>query len=96
MTCTVHVELSTALNDPVIVKTVLTGPAGFTATNTSQSLLGGSHIHTSTAMISSFGQTQSGVYSCAATLHSVPTDAYSGTTSSSAIVDYTRFTTGEM
>jgi hypothetical protein len=92
--CTVHVELSTALNDPVIVKTVLSGPAGFGATNTSQPILGGPAALTSTVMISSFGQTQSGVYSCAATLHyDMPT---SSNTSSSAIVDYTQITTGEI
>ena len=96
MTCTVHAELSIALDDSVIVKTVLSGPAGFTAiTNTSQPILGGSHIFTSTAMIRSFGQAQSGVYSCAATVHSHT--AYSNTTSSSAIIfDYTRITTGKI
>ena len=94
MTCTVHAELSIALGDSVIVKTVLSGPAGFTATNTSQPILGGSHIFTSTAMIRSFGQAQSGIYSCAATIHSHT--AYSNTTSSSAIIfDYTRITTGK-
>ena len=96
MTCTVHAELSIALDDSVIVKTVLSGPAGFTAiTNTSQPILGGSHVFASTAMIRLFGQTQSGIYSCAATLHSHT--AYSNTTSRSAIiVDYTRITTGEI
>lgn len=96
LTCTVYVELSPAVVDPVTVKAVLNGPDGFMATNTSQPILGGSTIHTSTAMISSFGQTQSGVYSCTATLHSMLTNAYGNTNSSSAKVDYTQVTTGEI
>ena len=85
------------MDDSVIVKTVLNGPAGFMATNISQPILGGSITFTSTAIISSFGQTQSGVYSCTATLHSdsTLTNAYNNT-SGSAAVDYTRVTTGEI
>lgn len=96
LTCTVHVELSIALDHPAIIQTVLNGSAVFTVTNTSQPILGGPAILTSTAMISSFGQAQSGVYSCAATLHFLSTDTYSNTISSSSIVDYTRITTGEI
>jgi hypothetical protein len=95
LTCTVHVELSTALNDSVIVRTVQSGPDGFTVVNMSQSILGGSHIFTTTARISSFGQAQSGVYSCAATVHFMPTTTYN-TTNSSTIVDCTHITTGEI
>ena len=96
LTCTVY-ALSPGMDDSVIVKTVLNGPAGFMATNISQPILGGSITFTSTAIISSFGQTQSGVYSCTSTLHSdsTLTNAYNNT-SGSAAVDYTRVTTGEI
>ena len=99
LTCTVYVDilvLSLAMNDSVTVKTVMSGPGGFMFTNTSQPIgrsAGGSITFTNTAMISSFGQTQSGNYSCTATLHSL-TNAYNNT--NNVTVDYTRVTTGEI
>ena len=83
------------MGDPVTVKAVLNGPAGIMATNTSQLILGGSTIHTSTAVISSFGQTQSGIYSCTATLHFMLINT-TVTVTSDAKVGYTQVTTGEI
>lgn len=94
LTCTVYVELSPAVDEPVTVKTVMNGPAGFMAINTSQPILGNSNTYTITvtAIITSFGQTQSGVYSCTATLH---TNTYTNA-SGSVTVDSIRVTTGEI
>ena len=66
-TCTV--ELSPAVDVPVIINVQLTNPAGNPLTTTSTPLLSGS-IHTSTAMVSSFGRNQSGNYTCTATVSS--------------------------
>ena len=69
LTCTV--ELSKAIDVPVTVKTVLSGPAEFMTTNTAQPLMGSpTTIYTSTAVVSSFGRAQSGNYTCKTTLSS--------------------------
>ena len=67
LTCTV--ELSPAVDVPVTVNTVWTGPDGFMTTNTAQRM-GSTTTYTSTAMVSSFGRDQSGNYTCTATVSS--------------------------
>ena len=81
--CTV--ELSPAVDGPVTVNTVWTGPAGFSTTNTAQAMAGSTTTYTSTAMVSSFGRDQSGNYSCAATVSSTSHSSFlvDSTTSSS-------------
>ena len=68
LTCTV--ELSPAVDVPVIVNTVWTGPDGLTTTNTAQPVMDSATTYTSTAMVNSFGRDQSGVYNCTATVSS--------------------------
>ena len=68
LTCTV--ELSPAVDVPVTVNTVLTGPYGFMTTNTAQPVMRRTTTYTTTAMVSSFGRDQSGVYTRAATVNS--------------------------
>ena len=63
LTCTV--ELSPAVDVPVTVNTEWTGPAKFTNTGTAQRMEN-TTTYTSTAMVSSFGRDQSGVYNCTA------------------------------
>ena len=69
LTCTV--ELSPAVDVPVTVTTMWTGPAGFMTTNTAQPVMGSTTTYTSTAMVSSFGRNQSGVYDCNAVAESM-------------------------
>ena len=63
LTCTV--ELSSAVDVPVTVNIVWTGPAKFTNTSTAQHMES-TNTYNSTAMVSSFGRDQSGVYNCTA------------------------------
>ena len=100
LNCTVHMELSPAVDVPVTVNTVWTGSAGFRTTSTSQPVIDGVttysthiYVYTSTAMISSFGRNQSGVYTCAATLHSTLT---ADVINSIATFNSTWITTGEI
>ena len=74
LTCTV--ELSPAVDVPVTVNTVWTGPDGFMTTNTAQPVMGSTTTYTSTAMVSSFGRDQSGDYTCTATVRPNPTSTY--------------------
>ena len=60
MTCTV--ELSPVVDVPVTVNIQLSDPAGRTLTTTTPAVSGSTH--TTTAMISSFGRSQSGIYAC--------------------------------
>ena len=68
LTCTV--ELSPAVDVPVTVNTVWTGPDGFMATNIAQPVMGSTTTYTCTTMVSSFGRDQSGDYTCTATVSS--------------------------
>ena len=63
-------KLSPAVDVPVTVNTVWTGPDGFMATNTA--ILEGNTTYTyaSTVMVSSFEKDQSGNYTCKATISS--------------------------
>ena len=42
--CTVHIELSSEIDIPLTVNTVVTGPAGY-VTNTSQPVTGDTPVH---------------------------------------------------
>ena len=66
LTCTV--KLSSAVDVPVTVNTVWTGPAGFSTNVTAQPVTGSTTTYTSTAIVRSFEREQSGNYTCRATL----------------------------
>ena len=68
LTCTV--KLSPAVDVPVTVNTVWTGPDGCTTTKTAQPAMESNTTYTSIAMVSSFGRNQSGNYTCTAILSS--------------------------
>ena len=65
LTCTV--DLDPAVDVPVTVNTVWTGQNGFMESRMAQLAMGNT---ISTAMVSSFGRDQSGVYTCTATVSS--------------------------
>ena len=67
VTCTV--ELSPAVDVPVSVNTVWTGPDGFMTTVTAQHM-GSTTAYTSTIMVTSFGREKFGNYSCTASISS--------------------------
>ena len=66
--CSVHIP---AVDIPLTLERVLTGPDEFMTTmNISQPILGSiSMTHTTRVVISSFGREQSGSYTCTANLH---------------------------
>ena len=68
LTCTM--VLSPLVDVAVTVNTVWTGPDGFMTTNTAQPVMGSTTTYTSTAMVSSFGREQSGLYVCGANIDS--------------------------
>ena len=70
LTLTCSVEFRPAVDVPVAVTTVWTGPAGFMNTTTAVPVMGSTTTYTSTAMVSSFGRDQSGDYTCVATVNS--------------------------
>ena len=89
LTCTV--ELSPAVDVPVTVNIVWTGPDGVTLSSTTP-VMESLTRYTSTAMVSSFGRDQSGVYTCIATLSS----ASSFITDSGSQSGTARVTVGEI
>ena len=69
--CIVHVELGAAVDVPVTLSTVWTGPDEFNAVSISQPIYRiGSSVHniSSSAVVSSFRRDQSGSYMCMASL----------------------------
>ena len=66
VTLTCSVELSPAVDVPVAVNTVWTGPDVFMP---AQAAIGSTTTFTSTATVSSFGRNQSGVYNCTCLLY---------------------------
>ena len=72
LTCTV--EISPAVDVPVTVTTVWTGPAGFMTTNTAHPVMGSTTTYSSTAMVSSFGTYISRNYTCTATVKAVSSE----------------------
>ena len=87
LTCTV--ELSPAVDVPVIVNTVWTGPDGFMTTNTAQPVMG--NTYSSSVMVSSIGREKSGNYTCSVSVSSANTIL----TTSEIRVGSARVTTGE-
>ena len=69
LTCIVHIDLSPEMDVPVTVNTAVIGPAGYSLTNTSQPVTGGTKTYTSTFMISLLGRSPSENYTCLATLN---------------------------
>ena len=62
-----EIQLSSEMDTPLTVTTVVTGPDGY-VTNTSQLVMGGTTTYSSAFMISLQGQNLTGNYMCAATL----------------------------
>ena len=84
MTLTCTVELSPAVNVPVTVNTVWTGPDGFSTNNTAQPVMESTLTYVSTTVIISFTRNQSGNYSCMVTITSnnsflLTSDSFSST-----------------
>ena len=91
VTLTCAVELSPAVDVPVTVNTVLNRPEGFMPASIAQPVMGSSTNYTSTFLISSFGRSNSGLYSCRATVRLRSTNAYISSSTASHSV---RITTG--
>ena len=72
VTLTCAVELSPAVDVPVTVNTVLTIDEGLMNTRTAQPVMGGLTNYTTTFMISPFERSNSGIYSCQATVRLAP------------------------
>ena len=87
LTCTV--ELSPAVDVPVTVNTVWTGPDMFMTTNTAQHVMG--NTYRSLVMVSSFGRDKSGNYTCSVSVSSDNTIP----STSDVRVGSARVTTGE-
>ena len=91
-------ELDPAVDVPVILNTMLTGPdrVNITTVNISQpiAILGTATIHTSRVVISTFEREKSGNYACIAILSSSSNDPYfiNGSATSNLI----QVTTGEI
>ena len=68
LTCTM--KLRPLMDVAVTVNTLWTGPDGFITTNTAQSVMGSTTTYTSTALVTSFGREQSGVYVCGVSIDS--------------------------
>ena len=86
------VELSQALELPVIVNTTLTTPAGFMIHKTAQPVMGSLINYTTEFLISTFRRNESGLYTCGATV-SLPSYYMN---ESNSITHSVRVTTGEM
>ena len=82
LTCTV--VLDSSVDVPVTVNTVWTGPDNFNRNIMAQQM-GSTTTYTSTAMVSSFGRDQSGVYICTATVSSTSSYIMNSMASSSTI-----------
>ena len=84
------VELSPAVDVPVTVTTVLNPPDGITTTSTAQPVMGSLTSYAATYMINPFRRSDSGLYSCSATVSLSSTN--SSTRTHSVLI---RVTTGE-
>ena len=69
-------ELSPVEGISLTLNTVVTGPAGFTTSNTAQPVMGNTTTYTSIAMVNSFGRDQSGNYTCTATVSAMPSNLF--------------------
>ena len=89
VTCTA--DLDPAIDVPVTVNIQLRDPAGSPLITTSPSVSGSSY--TTAATISSFGRSDSGVYTCTTTVSSSPSNPFLSNSSSRS--ETFRVTTGE-
>ena len=94
VTLTCAVELSPAVDIPVTVNTALTDPDGFRTTSTAQPVMGSTTNYATTFTISSFGRSNSGLYTCRAHLASMPTNTY--ISDSNTVSHSIRVTTGKI
>ena len=94
VTLTCAVELSPAVDIPVTVNTELTGDEGFMRTSTAESVMGSLTNYASTFLISPFGRSNSGLYTCSATVSLSSTNAY--ISGSSTAIHSLRVTTGNL
>ena len=102
LTCTEHVELNPVVDAPVISVNIVVTPwawgelrDGVSVTESSQPVVGGTTAYTFTAMISSFGRNQSGLFGCFATLHSALNNTYIRS-SYISLIYIVKVTTGEI
>ena len=94
VTLTCAVELSPAVDVPVTVNTVLSTDERFSNTRTAQPVMGSLTSYAATFMISPFGRSDSGIYSCSATV-SLTSNAYISDSSTSTPHSI-RVTTGKI
>ena len=85
--------MSPAVDVPVTVITALTSSEGLTTTSTAQPVVGSLTSYAATYMISSFRRSDSGVYSCGASVRST-SNAY--VNDSNTVSHSVRLTTGEI
>ena len=90
LTCTV--ELSQAVDVPVTLNTVWTGPDGFMATNRSLLTIETRDAYTTVVTIASVGRSQSGDYYCSVSIGSASSNMI---THSSTTTAFTKVTVGE-
>ena len=84
------------MNVPVTVNTVLTPSHGFTTTGTAQPVMGSITNYATEFMISSFRRSDSGLYTCSATV-SLPSHSTNAYISNSSTASHSvRVTTGEI
>ena len=89
LTCTA--DLDPAIDVPVTINIELSDPAGSPLTTTAPSASGSNY--TTAATISSFGRSDSGVYTCTAAVSPSPSNSF--LSNSSSLSETFRVTTGE-
>ena len=96
VTLTCAVELSPAVDVPVTVNMVLTPSHGFVTTGTAQPVMGSLINYATEFTIRSFRRSDSGLYTCAATV-SLPSHSTNAYVSDSSTASHSvRVTTGEI
>ena len=93
LTCSCIVDLSPAIDIPVTVNIQLRDPTGKPLNTTLPLVFGSSY--TTTAMISSFGRNQSGIYTCTVNISSILASPFI-TGRQVALETTTRITAGEI
>ena len=93
VTLTCAVVFSSVVDVPVTVNTAVTNPDGFMIASTTQPVMRSSTNYATTSMISSFGRSDSGTYTCRATVSLSSTNAY--ISDSNTVIHLVRVTTGE-
>ena len=93
VTLTCAMVFSLVVDVPVTVNTAVTNPDGFTIASTTQPVMGSGTNFATIAMISSFRRSDSGTYTCAATIRLTSTNTY--ISNSNTVTHSVRVTTGE-